>query len=181
MITTSAKARSPPSPTPTLPQFIYGVASTATKTFPIRANQPFNFLNLDLYAQDTWKVTRTLTWTFGLRDTFNSNPLNPHEQVARLNGSFDSISHDVNQPLSAAIQTGLGNLFSSTPLAILQPRTAIAWQFEPKSVLRAGFGIFSDILPGSVADLIGANPPYVKIFRAACSDRRRHRHCARSS
>ena len=62
----------------TLPQFIYGVASTATKTFPTSANEPFNFLNLDLYAQDTWKVTKKLTWTFGIRDTFNSNPFNPH-------------------------------------------------------------------------------------------------------
>ena len=149
----------------TLPQFIYGVASTATKTFPTSPNEPFNFLNLDLYAQDTWKVTKTLTWTFGLRDTFNSNPLNPHQHIARLRGSFDSISHDVNQPLNAAIQTGLGNIFSSTPLAILQPRTAIAWQFDPKSVLRAGFGIFSDILPGSVVDVVGVNPPYVKSFQ----------------
>ncbi len=148
-----------------LQQFIFGVANTASKTFPTSANEPFNFLNLDLYAQDTWKVTRTLTWTFGLRDTFNSNPLNPHEQVARLRGSFSSISHDVTQPLNAAIQTHLGNLFSSTPLAILQPRTAIAWQFEPKSVLRTGFGIFSDILPGTVADLVGTNPPYDKTFQ----------------
>jgi Carboxypeptidase regulatory-like domain len=148
-----------------LQQFIDGVANTASEAFPSNANEPFNFLNLDVYTQDTWKVTRTLTWTFGLRDTFNSNPLNPHDQVARLRGSFNSISHDVNQPLNQAIQTHLGNLFSSTPLAILQPRTAIAWQFEPKSVLRTGFGIFSDILPGSVADLIGANPPYDKTFQ----------------
>jgi len=148
-----------------LQQFIYGVANTASETFPSNANEPFNFLNLDLYAQDAWKVTRKLTWTFGLRDTFNSNPLNPHDEVARLRGSFDSISHDVNQPLNAAIQTHLGNLFSSTPLAILQPRTAIAWQVDPKSVLRTGFGIFSDILPGSVADLVGANPPYDKTFQ----------------
>ena len=147
-----------------LQQFIYGVANTASETFPSNANEPFNFLNLDLYAQDTWKVTRTLTWTFGLRDTFNSNPLNPHDQVARLRGPFGSISHD-DQPLNAAIQTHLGHLFSSTPVAILQPRTAIAWQFEPKSVLRAGFGIFSDILPGTVADLIGTNPPYDKTFQ----------------
>jgi Carboxypeptidase regulatory-like domain len=148
-----------------LQQFIDGVANTATEAFPSHINEPFNFLNLDLYAQDTWKVTRTVTWTFGLRDTFNSNPLNPHDHVARLRGSFSSISHDVNQPLNQAIQSHLGNLFSSTPLAILQPRTAIAWQFEPKSVLRTGFGVFSDILPGSVADLIGANPPYDKTFQ----------------
>jgi hypothetical protein len=148
----------------TLPQFIYGVASTATETFPTSTNEPFNFLNLDLYAQDTWKVTQKLTWTFGIRNTLNSNPLNPHGQIARLRGAFDSVSHDVNQPLSAAIQTGLGNAFSSTPLAIVQPRTGIAWEFEPKSVLRAGFGIFSDVLPGSIADVVGVNPPYVKTF-----------------
>jgi hypothetical protein len=149
----------------TLPEFIYGIASTATETFPTSANEPFNFLNLDFYAQDTWKVTKKLTWTFGIRDTFNSNPLNPHEQIARLGGSFDNISHDVDQPLNAAIHTGLRNIFSSTPLAILQPRTAIAWQFEPKTVMRTGFGIFSDILPGSIADVVGVNPPYVRTFQ----------------
>jgi Carboxypeptidase regulatory-like domain len=148
-----------------LQQFMDGVANTASQAFPSNPNEPFNFLNLDIYAQDTWKMTRTLTWTFGLRDTFNSNPLNPHDQVARLRGPFNSISHDVSQPLNQAIQTHLGNLFSATPAAILQPRTAIAWQFDPKSVLRSGFGIFSDILPGSIADLVGANPPYVKTFQ----------------
>ncbi len=149
----------------TLPQYIYGVASTATKTFSTAPNEPFNFLNLDLYAQDTWKLTSKLTWTFGVRDSFNSNPLNPHDQIARLRGSFASISHDGNQPLNAAIQTGLRNVFSSTPLAILQPRTAIAWQFERNTLLRTGFGIFSDILPGSIADLVGVNPPYVQTFQ----------------
>ena len=148
-----------------LPQFIYGVASTASETFALTANEPFRFLNLDLYAQDTWKVTPKLTWTFGVRTSSNSNPLNPHDEVARFPGAFDSVSHDVSEPLNAVIQTHLGNLFSSTPLAILQPRTAIAWQVAPHTVLRTGFGIFSDILPGSVADLIGMNPPYVQTFQ----------------
>ena len=37
----------------TLAQFIYGVASTATASYPIAASQPFNYLNLDLFALDT--------------------------------------------------------------------------------------------------------------------------------
>jgi hypothetical protein len=32
-------------------------------------------------------------------------------------------------------------------------------------VLRTGFGLFSDILPGTVADLVGMNPPYVRTFQ----------------
>ena len=148
-----------------LPQYIYGVASTVSESFPQSPNEPFNFLNLDLYAQDTWKVTPKLTWTFGLRDTLNSNPYSPHHEIARLSGAFNSVNHELNQPLNAAIQTGLGHIFSSTPLAILQPRTAFAWQFEPQTVLRAGFGIFSDILPGAIADVVGVNPPYVSTFQ----------------
>jgi hypothetical protein len=148
-----------------LPEFIYGAASTATETFPFSDNEPFNFLNLDLYAQDTWKLTPNLTWTIGVRDTLNSNLLNPHDEIARLQGSFDSISHNINQPLDATIQTHLGNVFASTPLAIWQPRTALAWQFAPNTLLRAGFGLFSDILPGSIADVVGVNPPYVRTFQ----------------
>ncbi|MBV8903218.1 MAG: TonB-dependent receptor, partial [Acidobacteriia bacterium] len=148
-----------------LPQFIYGIASTASQTYPLAQSQPFRFLNADFYAQDTWKLTAHLTWTFGMRLTHNSNPLNPHRAVARLPGSFAAVSHDLNQPLSALVQTKQDQLFFSTPLALLQPRTALAWQIKPKTVLRTGFGSFSDLLPGSIADLLGANPPYVNTFQ----------------
>ena len=149
----------------TLPQFIYGVASTASTTFPLANSQPYRFLNLDFYAQDSWKLTPHLTWTFGLRDTYNSDPMNPHRAVARLAGAFDSISHDVNEPLAQTIRTGQSTVFAATPAAILQPRTAFAWQIAGNTVLRSGFGMFSDILPGSVVDLVGANPPYSASFQ----------------
>jgi Carboxypeptidase regulatory-like domain len=149
----------------TLPEFIYGVASTASKTFPIADSEPYHFLNVDFYVQDTWKVTSKLTWTLGIRASHNSNPLDSHDTIARLSGSVASISHDVDQPLNAVIQTGLGNIFASTPLAILQPRMALAYQLGPKTVLRSGFGLFSDLLPGSVADLVGINPPYSQTFQ----------------
>src|SRR5205823_10363984 len=89
----------------------------------------------------------------------------PHRALARLPGSFEAIPHNIDQPLSEAIQTNRAHVFAATPLAILQPRMAIAWQAAPKTVLRTGFGLFSDILPGSVVDLIGVNPPYSKTFQ----------------
>ncbi|HTQ54733.1 MAG TPA: carboxypeptidase-like regulatory domain-containing protein [Bryobacteraceae bacterium] len=149
----------------TLPQFIYGVASTATESFPLAASQPFNYLNVDLYAQDSIKLAPHLDWTVGVRLAYNSNPENPHALIARLPGSFYALPHDVAQPLDETIATGLTHLFPATPWALWQPRTALAWQFAPGSVLRTGFGVFSDILPGSVADLVGANPPYVNTFQ----------------
>jgi hypothetical protein len=127
----------------TLPQYIYGVASAATETFRTSANEPFNFLNLDPYGQDTWKVNRKLTWTFGIRNTLNSNPVNPHQHIARLSGSFDAISHDVNQPLNGAIQTGLRNVFSSTPSRYCNPEQRSHGNLSPSPccVLASGFSV----------------------------------------
>ena len=122
----------------------------------------FSYSMCDPY---TWKISKSLTWTFGVRATHNSNPVNPHDALARLVGSFGAISHDVNQPLDDVIQTNVATVFAATPLAFVQPRTAIAWKLSPTTVLRSGFGLFSDILPGSVADLVGINPPYSKTFQ----------------
>jgi len=149
----------------TLAQFIYGVASTATKAFPVAASQPFNYLNVDLFAQDTVKLSPTLTWTIGVRTAMNTNPMSPHGLIASLPGSFDAASHTSDQPLNQAIVTGRNRVFASTPLLLWQPRTAIAWQFAPKTVLRTGFGVFSDLLPGSIVDLIASNPPYINSFQ----------------
>ena len=148
----------------TLPQFIYGVASTASRSYPIANNQPYNIINVDLYAQDTFKVSRKLTWTFGIRATHNSNPSNPHGALARIAGSFNSISHDVNQPLNAVLKTDTKNVFAGVPLLMWQPRTALAWNVLKKTVVRTGFGMFSDMLPASVVDLVGVNPPYYRNF-----------------
>ena len=132
---------------------------------PLKKNKRPSVVPFCSAAVGNFHAALDITWTFGLRITHNSDPMNPHDLVARLPGSFAALSHDVDQPPSEVIRTGLDNLFQTTPLAILQPRTAIAWQLHPRTVLRTGFGLFSDLLPGSIADLIGANPPYVNTFQ----------------
>ncbi len=143
-----------------LPQFIYGVASTASETFPLANSQPTIFRMSICTRRTPGRSTPTLTWTFGVRDTYNSNPLNPHDEVARLPGSFAAISHDVNQPLNAAIQTGLGNIFAVArrwPSCNREPQSPGSSGRKP--CCERGFGLFSDLLPGSVAISLGANPP----------------------
>ena len=155
----------------TLAQFINGVASTVSKTFPLADSQPYNFINVDVYAQDTWKISKTLTWTFGIRDTYNSNPLNPHHAVARLPGSFDATSHDVNQPLNRRSRPASGTFSHRRRPPSCNPEQPSPGRPCPKTVLRAGFGLFSDLLPGSVVDLVGTNPPYSKTFQGGLSGR----------
>ncbi|MGH9533995.1 MAG: carboxypeptidase regulatory-like domain-containing protein [Terriglobales bacterium] len=147
-----------------LAQFANGIASTATASFPAAASQPFNFLNTDLYAEDTWNATSALTLTLGARFSLDPDPVNPHNLISRLPAAFNTVSHAPSQPLNEALQTGQSDLFYSSPLAIVQPRVGAAWQIAPRLVLRGGFGVFNDLMPGSIADLLGANPPYVNTF-----------------
>jgi hypothetical protein len=150
----------------TLPQFIYGVASTASRAFPAAPVTPFRVANIDLFAQDSVKLSDRTTWTIGLRTAWMTNPSSPSSTLSRLDASFDQIAHDVNQPISAVMATNQSQVLDARPGAIWQPRTSIAWQVRPRTLLRAGFGVFGDLLPaGSLIDALAANPPFVNTFQ----------------
>jgi hypothetical protein len=147
-----------------LAQFTYGVAYTASQTFPVSLKERAAAGNLDLYAMDTYKPSERITLTAGVRTTWNTNPVNQQRLFARPAGSFLDMSHDVNQPLDQAIQTGVGGLFPSTPLLVWQPRVSAAYQVAPGTVIHAGFGVFNDIIPAQIADLAATNAPYAPTF-----------------
>ena len=128
----------------TLPQFIYGVASTATQAFPAAPVTPFGVANIDLYGQDVVRLSANVTWTIGLRAAWMTNPSSPSGSLARLDAPFDAISHDVSQPISDVMTTGRSQLLNARPASIWQPRTSVAWQVTPHSLLRGGFGVFGD-------------------------------------
>jgi len=54
-------------------------------------------------------------------DHMEYQPANRQNLFARPAGSFIDLSHNVNQPLDQAIQTGVSTLFPSTPLLVWQP------------------------------------------------------------
>jgi len=148
-------------------QYAYDVLGTyAIHGFAPNLDEPIKIAALDMYAQDTWKARSNLTFTYGIRATWNSDPKSGYSDFARFPSSFFNISHDVNEPLNAVINPKNSLIFPSTQLIAWQPRLSVAWSMRPKTVLRLGAGAFSDIFPASVADQLLGNFPNKNLFYA---------------
>jgi Carboxypeptidase regulatory-like domain/TonB dependent receptor len=98
------------------------------------------------YAQDDWKVTRKLTVNYGIRyDIFFPR----YEKLDNLS-TFDPTVPNPNAggKLGALVFLGNGTgrngqrSFSDTYFKAFGPRLGLAYQVMPKTVLRAGYGIY---------------------------------------
>lgn len=90
------------------------------------------------YGQDTWHATPKLTVNYGLR----MDVINPQKVSGSAKGGF--LSLETGEILTAgAGDTNLaGNVKNSYNFA---PRLAVAYQLNPKTVIRAGYGRSYDI------------------------------------
>ncbi len=108
-----------------------------------------NIDNYSLYAQDTWKASRRLTLTYGLRWEINSPPSGASRQPLYVTqGIFNSL-------LPAVVP---GRLWSTTYTNVA-PRVGAAYQVTPTTVLRGGYGLFYDLGYGD-AGVAASNFPY---------------------
>ncbi len=64
------------------------------------------------------------------------------------------------------MQTGLHEAFPYVEPVVPAPRVGIAWNVTKSTVVRGGFGIFSDLYQGLIADRLITNFPGVASFTA---------------
>jgi len=148
-------------------QYAMDVASYAQVAYPTSLSEPIGIASFDVYAQDTWKIKKNVTMTYGLRATWNSDPKEQHSNFAELKSSFLTLNHDPSVPYNAAINPHASLLAYSTPLIEWQPRASVAWEVRPKTVFRVGAGMFSDIFPAGIADGFLDNLPNDNFFTSA--------------
>lgn len=135
------------------------------QNFPAKQAENIGVYQLGVYAEDDIKVTKDLTVNFSLRADHNSNPTCQGNCFETSASSFTSLDHDVNTPYNTAIQTGRSQAYYSTNAVVWGPRVGVAWLVTPKTVIRAGAGIFGDSFPAFVVDGFVENPPnYNSIF-----------------
>ncbi len=151
---------------PSLGEFTYGATPGTSQFFPESSSDRISALSVDFYAMDTFRVTTKLTLSYGLRVAWDSNPVSQRSLLSRWNGSFETLSHDVNRPLNQDILANQGHLFSSAPPLQWEPRFAVAYEPMPNTVLRAGFGVFGEVLPGAEITNLESNAPSTNTFNA---------------
>ncbi|HTT24943.1 MAG TPA: carboxypeptidase regulatory-like domain-containing protein [Candidatus Sulfotelmatobacter sp.] len=146
--------------------FLTGTVDTFQQGFPTRPTQPLAIYSLGLYAQDEWALRRSFKLTLSLRAQHNSNPVCQTDCFARLAGPFLTSTHDPTQPYNQAIQSGLHQALPDYEPISWEPRLGFAWQpfGLDKTVIRGGFGIFSDVFPGTVATSFDTNSPLKNTF-----------------
>ena len=133
------------------------------------------------YLQDTWRVTPRLSLDAGLRYEFNQNLVDAYNQFSNIDlsvpgGRFVAASNGGGQinpsagvllplsPIPVVPSSSVGwNNSLLTPRALrLSPRLGLAWDvpYLPQTVLRAGFGIYTNQAAYSVLQNLAENLPF---------------------
>jgi hypothetical protein len=109
--------------------------------------------NYSLFAQDMWSARNNLTLTYGVRWDVNPAPVSQTSMpLYAVLGVFDT-----SVPWSVTPATG--GLWK-TDYSNVAPRLGAAYQLTPKTLLRAGAGVFYDIgAPSALASQAAINFP----------------------
>jgi len=110
---------------------------------------------MEFYGQDTYKFSPRLTLNYGLRYEYMAPYTEEHNDMANYDPASDSM-----------LLAGRG----SNPAGLIQsrktnfaPRLGVAYQLDPKTVLRAGYGLFFSPENDGREDVLTKNVPFAEL------------------
>jgi hypothetical protein len=134
--------------------------------FPVKPTYPVAVYNEGFYFEDSFKFRPNFTLTAGLRFERNSNPTCLNNCLQVLAYTTTTLPTGTNVPYNAAfpggyIQANRHQAFVGYQSIAVMPRLGFNWQpfSSGNTVIRAGYGMFSDTFPGLIADTLLSNAP----------------------
>jgi len=107
-----------------------------------------------LFIQDSWKVTRKLTVNYGLRWDYNTPERETYGRLGQLGGGANSLAGGIPGTTVYAANCGCQFYQPAYPFA-LGPRLGVAYQINPKTVFRGGWGINYQFVANPAGATIG--------------------------
>ncbi len=107
--------------------FYNGSADVFEQNFPSRGTEPVALWGLGAYAQDEWRVNKSLKVTLALRIEHNSNPNCNLNCASYLSTPFLQSSQSGDTPYNQLITANQSGTFRGTDAINLAPRFGFAW------------------------------------------------------
>jgi hypothetical protein len=155
-----------------LASFLLGIPTGGFSDLNASKAERSNFFAF--FAQDDWRLSRTLTLNLGLRweletpvtERFNrssrdfdfatANPVQAAAQAAYAGAPIPEIPAAAFRTLGGLTFLGVNGqprTQREISLRAFMPRFGFAWQFRPKMVLRGGYGIFFSLVGADFSDV----------------------------
>jgi len=116
---------------------LLGYPSTTTRDFFLPGTAHVNSNEYNVFAADSWRITPRLSLNFGLHYEINSPFSDSHGNWANFNPATATVE--------LADQNGVSHTANwRTDRSSIGPRVGLAFTADPKTVFRAGYGIFYD-------------------------------------
>ena len=141
--------------------FLLGLPQQSTVQFGPGTEQ-FRSRSWDVFAQDDWRATDTLTVNAGVRYEYYSPVSEASNRLATLDVSPD---FSAAAPVAAGGAGPYSGAFDDTIVKPFRggvaPRVGIAWRAKPGTVLRAGYGInYNASVYQTIAQQLAGQPPF---------------------
>ena len=140
--------------------FTQGLSDLTEQRFPQRTTNPVALWSAGWYGEDDWRASDKLKLTLGLRIDHDSNPVCHTNCFYRLNSP--TVAGISTTTAYNSVIKSYQQAFPEMDQILWQPRVGFAWQPRGSSsgtVIRGGFGLFYDLLPGFLADNFIRNAP----------------------
>ena len=120
--------------------------------------------NVGVYAQDEWQITQRLKLTAGIRFDRTGNPLCTNNCFSLYNGTRSSMRASPRRPCTTPGER-LISLHPFTSVEKINPQARFGFNYDVTgsghTVVRGGFGMFTDLYPAGFLDGFIDNLPNV--------------------